>query len=490
MKNVIAWIKSNVLTVVSVFLMLGSIGVIAWSMMHGGAAADKASTELNKMASRLRSYSTTTVPFPPADVDAPPEDITGVTINTATLDRLDDVYGKMNSEYEKVFDPIVWRNQKGHVLLVQGVLPKTDANHLRHETRTAYRRAFEVMIDAYDDARPDAPRLNAVGPLNPGELEFELRRVEEGFRPTGYGNMGGGGGALSESDRKNLEGQKAERALEMLIDRARSAHVYAQTNMLSPGFPFQVGQWSMATGLPTYTQIWDSHMDLWIQQDIVRAIGVANQINKPDRSVIEAPVKRLISITVIPGNVGMSTMGGMDVASEDKSGAAGGGAGMGGYGGGGGMGGYGGYGGMPGAGGGAGAEAPVVAEGSPDQALPVDFHTGPSGRISNAIYDVRHARVLMVVDYQQLSALFNAISSVNFMTVLDCQVQDVDEYQALREGYVYGQGDAVRVDMLIETIWLRDWTTKYMPSQVKQNLGIADPAADMPDASIDEDFNS
>ena len=42
MKNIISWMKSNVLTVFSAILMLGSIGVIAWAMMHGGAAADEA----------------------------------------------------------------------------------------------------------------------------------------------------------------------------------------------------------------------------------------------------------------------------------------------------------------------------------------------------------------------------------------------------------------------------------------------------------------
>ena len=92
----------------------------------------------------------------------------------------------------------------------------------------------------------------------------------------------------------------------------------------------------------------------------------------------------------------------------------------------------------------------------------------------NNIYDVRHARVLMIVDYQQLPKLFDAINSVNFMTVLDCKIQDVDEYQAMLEGYVYGSGDAVRVDMLVESIWLREWTVPWMPSSVKQELGIAD----------------
>lgn len=486
MNSVIGWIKSNLVSVVSIVLILGSIGVIVWSMMLGGAAAEEASKELNKMVSRLRSYENVTVPFPPADVDEPPEDIGGVTINEATLNRLDEVYGEMDRQYEKVFIPLVQRNMQGHSLLVSGVLPKTDANHLRHETRPAYRQAFVQMTEPYDDSRPDAPRLNATGPLIPAHLAAELQRVADGYRPTGIGSAGGGGG-LTESDRKALDEQKAQRAKEMLVDLARQAHIYTDIYPQSPGFPFQVGPWSLATGLPTYTQIWDSHMDLWIQQDIVRAIGIANQVDKPDLSVIEAPVKRLISITVISGNVGTGSMGGMGVAGTDNSTASGGGGGYGG-----GMpgmgGGYGGYGGVSGAGG--AAAASVAAEGSPDQKLSVDFHTGPSGRISNTIYDVRHARVVLVADYQQLPELFNAISSVNFMTVLDCQIQDVDEYQALLEGYVYGQGDAVKIDMLLESIWMREWTTPLMPSEIKKRLGIADPDAPFSDDIPDEDMGS
>ncbi len=478
MKSVMGWIKSNLLTVVSVMLMLVSIGVIGWSIMHGGAAAETASADLNKMVTKLDGYSRVSVPFPPADVDAPPEEITGVTINPATLKRLDDVYGKMTREYEQVIGPILAHNKRGHDLLVPGVLPITDASHLRHEARTAYRVAFEDMMEPYEESRPDAARLNAIGPLNPAELQFELQRVEEGYRPLGLGATGTNTGGLTEADRKALDEQKSQRAQEMLVERARQAHIYADTNIQSPGFPFQVGAWSLATGLPTLKQIWDGHQELWVQQDIVRAIGVANTVDQPDSSVIESPVKRLISVTVIPGNVGTTTMGGMGTAGEDKSTASGSGGGYGaGYGAGPGAGPGAGYadpgmGGTPGA-----AAAPVAAAGSPDQPLNVNFHTGPSGRVSNAIYDVIHARVVMVVDYQQLPQLFDAISEVNFMTVLDCQVQDVDEYAALLEGYVYGSGDAVRVDMLIETIWLRDWTVPLMPAEVKQALGLGDPSA-------------
>ncbi len=481
MKNIIMWVKTNVVTVLSVVVMLASVGVIAWSMSRGNAAAESASKEVTQMTRTLDSHTNVSVPYPPADIDAPPEEIPGVTITKATLDHLGEVYGKMNNEYELTYRPFVNINRKGHFLLVPGVLPKTDASHLRHEARTRYREAFVQMFEPYDDAQPGAARLNAAGPLNPEELQFELARVEEGYRPSTY-SPGAGSTGLSEADRKAIEGQKKQRAEEMLIERARQIHLYADPNIQSTGFPFQVGAWSLATGLPTFTQIWEGHMELWIQQDIARAIGIANEVDQEDRSVIEAPVKRLISIDVIPGNVGLDTLGGMNIKGSVKTSSAGaGGYGAGGYGGGGAVGGYGGIGAA--AGGAEAGAAPVAAAGSPDAPLSVDYNAGPSGRTSNVIYDVRHARMVAIVDYEQLPKLFDAISEVNFMSVLDCQIQDVDEYQALLQGYVYGTGDAVQVDMLIETIWLREWTKEFMPQQIKQKLGLAEPA---PVEAVDE----
>jgi hypothetical protein len=499
MKNALTWIKSNLITVASAIAILASIGVIGWSISYGGKEAQQTSQELDKLIRKINSYSQVTVPFPPAEVDAPAEDISGVTINDETLKRLNKVYGQMSNEYQQVFDTFVRRNHQGHDLLVPGVLPVPEASHLLHNAKDAYRQAFERMFQPYEtdpktgEPLTDEPRLNAGGPLDPVELQFELQRIEQDYRPSNYGATGGTRGNLTESDRKAIEGQQADRAEDMLKERAQQIHLYADPNIYSPGFPFQVGAWSLSSSLPSLSQVWEGHMELWIQQDIARAIAIANKVDQPEGNVISAPVKRLISIDVIPGYVGINTRGGIGVAGSDKDGASGGSAG--GYGGsvgymptgagaasggGAGMGAMG----MGGAGmGGAGMDGAVpaaVTGGSADEKLSVDFGTGPSGRVSNVIYDVRHARMVAIVDYQQLPKLFEAIGRVNFMTVLDCQIQDVDEYEALRQGFVYGTGDSVRIDILIESIWLRDWTTKWMPDEVKRRLGIATASADVP----------
>ena len=90
------------------------------------------------------------------------------------------------------------------------------------------------------------------------------------------------------------------------------------------------------------------------------------------------------------------------------------------------------------------------------------------------MYYVRHVNVSLIVDSQMMPLLFENLQQVNFMTILKISVRDVDEYEALQKGYVYGTGDSVRLDILLETIWLQDWTVGYMPNEVRRFLGVTD----------------
>jgi hypothetical protein len=98
--------------------------------------------------------------------------------------------------------------------------------------------------------------------------------------------------------------------------------------------------------------------------------------------------------------------------------------------------------------------------------LPDDFTASPTGRESNPIYDVRHAVLTVIIDSSRIPQLLNALSSVNFMTVIGMDVEDVDEYEALREGFYYGSDDTVSLDLTIETLWLRSWTAGHLTEQI------------------------
>jgi hypothetical protein len=115
----------------------------------------------------------------------------------------------------------------------------------------------------------------------------------------------------------------------------------------------------------------------------------------------------------------------------------------------------------------------TVAAANPNEKLPDDFGVAHSGRRSNGIYDVRHAWVSVIIDAKEMPKFFDNLAKTNFLTVLKMVVRNVDEYEDLKQGYIYGSEDCVRADILIESIWLRDWTAGLMPPSIRQTLGVA-----------------
>lgn len=276
------------------------------------------------------------------------------------------------------------------------------------------------------------------------------------------------------------------------------------TTAASPGQaerfgPFTMAAWASAEAAPTLEQLWEGQVELWIIRDLMTTIAEVNQVGtmvnvvnadgetvEMPQNVVTAPVKRLVDVSVVPYYVGLHTLGGMagpdstgtgallapassgqslDPESGEfaepqplSSGTFGGTANT------------------------AGTQADqsvypppaVLALPEPDQPLEGNFYFGPTGRRSNSIYDVRHVWMTMHIQSDALPKFFETLRQVNFMTVINMQVNDVDEYRLLQEGYIYGDADVVEVTLTIETLWFRTWTTDYMPEIVKKKLVVAE----------------
>jgi len=98
-----------------------------------------------------------------------------------------------------------------------------------------------------------------------------------------------------------------------------------------------------------------------------------------------------------------------------------------------------------------------------------------TGRVSNPgnqLYDVRQARVLLIVDSAQLPELIAAIQSSNFMAVLDVDLATVDPWDELKKGYWYGPAHVVEASLSIEVVFLRSWMSPLMPPRVRDALGV------------------
>jgi hypothetical protein len=122
--------------------------------------------------------------------------------------------------------------------------------------------------------------------------------------------------------------------------------------------------------------------------------------------------------------------------------------------------------------------APPAAPPPPAVAVPLDFNVSFTGRSApNSVYDTRAISLSAVVSSARLPDFINAIERTNFMTVTDMDLSEVDPWADLAAGYFYGNEHVVRVNLVIETVWLRSWTSKFMPAATKQLFQIEVPAA-------------
>jgi len=444
MKPILDWVKINPVSIGAIFLVFVSV-ICLFIVNSSGANFVMQMKQRSNVIKHLESLQRTKVKIPPAKPDDPELELE-VPVNQAAIDQLYGVYSRMNQEYATIFKLAVEFNQGDHVPMHEGIFPEPRDTAIPFEVREIYRRTLREML-----GRPAAeagyPRLNSDGPPTRGQIVRMLNKVEENYLANNFFPPKESLEELSEAQATQLNELKKQKLIDLLQDHAQSIHLYAETQIASPDFAFDVGEWSKPGPLPLMSQIWDGQVGLWIQQDLAEAIALSNHTGDLKASVINAPIKRLVKIRMVPGHSGLREGRRGLIGSRTRSGRRAGAANR--------------------------NRVPApLSRGGVDQRLPDNFMDSPTGRSSNAMYDVRHVEVSLIIDSLMIPVFLNSLQRVNFMTVLNMKVTAVDEYEALREGYVYGSNDVVQADMLIETIWLRDWTTKYMPESVRKQLGI------------------
>ena len=470
MKNFLEVIKNNPIVVAAIAVAVLAIAALFLFVRPQGASfvaeMEKRKTDMATIDQLMK----TQVTIPGDKPEAPPRTIT-LTVNNATNKALTQVYDNMRSQATTVFGTAAEINRTNHKPLLDNLFPDTNDEGLRFAAKEEFVRRLKAMLGKPTVADKDAARLNAAGPVAPEVLDAELEKVTNkflaGFFPRKLETE------LTPDDQKRLAELRSKAAMDVLADHARRISIYAHTDERLDDFPFDIGAWAREGTRPQMRDIWEGQMSLWIQEDIVRAIALANKPSREpgslhtDDTVVSAPIKQLIKIRVFEDYVGITGAGGIGRMAElHKTGTGGN---------------------KPSSAMGPGLEGyfrntettkGIIEEikvHNPDKRLPEAFNVSPSGRVGNAIYDVRHVQVDLVVEFRQLPALFKAIGKTNIMSVLNVQLTNVDEYEALEAGYVFGQHDCVQIQMLIETIWLREWTAPLMPQVIKDQLGIVPP---------------
>ncbi|MEE9403796.1 MAG: hypothetical protein V3V20_02785 [Algisphaera sp.] len=468
MKSVIGWMKSNMMTVLSALLIILSVGFMGWIKFSKAPAMRASATQPQKDITRIRSLQGQMVTVPPSNADDPPEEIAGLTINQPIVDVMGEIYGGLNREADDIIKAALGINRAGHDLLVEALFPDTPAD-MRFTAKNNYGKALQALMGNAEQAESLAqetgmsmPYLNAGMPLADDELSaFMGQRQAEATQTRDQS-------AMTEAEKRQMKVELQRELMNRLLEHAERFNIYGNARLgnsrnPNPDFPLEVATLATSPQSPEPAELWEGQLQLWIMEDLVQAIARANDVaNERDHgvdedgeriesSVLNAPVKRLLRAELIPGYVGLHSAGGVGMLSSNATTR------------------------------GSGAYGPPKG-GMTDQAREIklsdNFHYGPTGRGSNQIFDVRHARVHIHVDYQQLPTFFNAISQTNLMTVLDTHITALDVYgpEVLGAYYVYGAGDIVDAELIIETVWLRDWTKELMPDVVQQYVGLTGPS--------------
>jgi len=474
----LSWAKSNTLVVVFGVIAIGvPVGCYFASGMMGEGVRKEAQRR-SQAYGELVSAANAKVSLPVPGGDP-------VEIDSIATPKIVEQFGSALERYSKDATEVYAAARafnygsdtapKHRPVVDAGIFPKYD----RRTTTTAEQVRFK-MADAIAAAYQRL--LDECRAGSPPASEKVAERVRDSERR--YLNS-----ELKVASRSQLEGkddskQKISDLNQYLVkvriaeytEAAKKLSMYADTGA------FEVPSRASVTGLyksgadigAQDKALFELQWKLWVATDVMRAFAAAN---KSASSVLQSPVKRVLSLRVLPMETGgtaqagggeaasmsgetMSgeTMSGETMSGENTGGAAGGGDGSG-----------------TSAEGGAVAAAPAE-PGEPTIDIKVeasrDYSKRFTGRVSNGIYDVRVAEVAFIADTEKLPAIFDALAAQNFMTITNVRISPADPFAAARSGFLYGIRPVSEVSATIESLWFRDWTARHMPPALRTALGI------------------
>jgi hypothetical protein len=117
-----------------------------------------------------------------------------------------------------------------------------------------------------------------------------------------------------------------------------------------------------------------------------------------------------------------------------------------------------------------------VATAAPAAASEPKFDLSPTGRVCNALYDVVPFTLVVDVQTDQISVFLQELSRNRLITSTSVSIVPLDSNVLLASPFnlVYGPAPVARLSITAEALYLRSWTEKLMPDEVKTNdLGIS-----------------
>jgi len=340
-----------------------------------------------------------------------------------------------------------------HEVVMPGLLPEPPNPTRGEELTLDFVREFSGLGRAdglgrygrllYDGPPGEGDPIAGLPP-EPERVALALERRRQQFID-GLGPRSGETPDLSPEEQEELTEELRSQRLAVYGARAGELSFYLDPAIL-PGVNPQNPVPSSLTMVPLW-RVFELNWDYWMLKDLLAALGRANTNERGRRLDVEdGAVKRVVSIGLEPLPIGRGPAGGPGPREGDRRIAA---------------------------------NRPSQPE--RDGYVGVWEGWSLTGRLThpgNQLYDVRQATLELIVDQRQIARVLDAFPQTNLMTVLDMDIERIDVWDHLREGFLYGEAPVVRLSLTVETIWLREWTVPIMPERVRRDLDVRDDAGE------------
>lgn len=458
-QKIVAWCKANIVLVI---LLLVSIGAIVGLPMIATGMTEQLQQSLKQRASNFKKIDKLLVTnvTPPGSTET-----SKVAVNQALLDAYVEVTGALQVEAEEVVSKSIALNKKEYVVFSTELFPAPPPD----QRETLPQQFYRVLETEYKQIPKE---LRAGSPVSTDELVVYLEDARVRFMEMNLSTKHDAD--LTTEQRTGLEKHLAKLRMARLRTHAEDISVYFEESALNiPAFDI--------TAIPSVGTMFNWQWRYWVVADVLGAVASMND----EQAVLTSPIKQIVMLEVL----GMPTI-------AEEEGATGGGRPSGGGGGSSGP-----KPGMPprpvGPGGpsSGGRPSPFGPGGRPSGGKPQPPTGGPSGgptaptpptrddetgslavsqtgHKSGDLYDVFQVRIQLIVDTQRIPAILDGFSAYNFYTVIDLDLEPEDKFVALADGYDFGPASVSKMTLVLESVWLRAWTTEFMPDAVKKALGI------------------
>jgi len=446
MSKIIGFIKGNLVIVVSivmilVFLPAGYIFSNNWNAKVYKEANAAYTGEKSTLTSKGKiTYSLPAVLDGEADLSE----------SRAPNDKVTKFYLAHKAQREQEVQEVVDRgtafNQGEHVELVDGILPKAP-NDLT--LKRLGREMAEAIVGT--ESNPSVyqrklARLNAGSPPEPEALASTLNGFKD--REQQRYESSNADGKMTKPQGEQLDKDLVARRLGEYIGRSKALTFYCSTDAFVDSkttkssnteysvIPSAVPPLSTIDETTVFGWLWD----YWVISDVLDAAALANTNPETGAMAIpDAPVKRIeeIRISKIPAIEASAS-------TDDTSGQ------------------------FAGRGGRSRGSSPVDVKAVDSSST----FTGRKGGQPESTYDIRTIRIVLVASSQDLPAFIDALAKTNYMTVTDLDIDSVDVWDDLENGFYFGDDHVVRATLSVESVWLRSWLEPIMPDQIKRALGI------------------